>query len=157
MSKLHSFLSSSMRNKYTVNLSDSAVLTLMIGKLNPELDKLLRQYHSSTYAYLTAYNPHSTTLTTAENELRHRQLEKIVVERGFQYLTGLSIPESGDWEPEHCIFAFNMSRAVTRELCQLYDQDAAVVGDWGSAPKLFFTNPSLREDFLAIIQNCVLD
>lgn len=146
-----------MRTKYTVHLNGGSTLTLLIGKQNPQLDTLLRQNQSSTYAYLTACNPFSSTLSTEENLVRHNALLKDVSDLGYTHLVGLSIPETGDWDPEICIFVFNMSRTVTRELCQKYDQDAALVGDWGSPPKLFFTNPSLREDFINLLHNCVLE
>jgi hypothetical protein len=157
MSKIHSFLSYSMRNIYTVDLPDGINLPFFIGKPNPDLDSLLRQHHASTYAYLTAYNPRSTTLSNEENQARQTELENLIREMNIEFLTGKSYPEAGEWDPEVCVFAFNMSRAVARDLCNRYEQDAAVVGDWGSSPKLFFTDPTLRQDFVTLIQNCVLE
>lgn len=157
MSKIHSFLAYSMRNIYSVEVPNGSTIQFFIGKQNPDLDMLLRQHHASTFAYLTAYNPRSTTLSAEENQRRQAELEDLVKAKGIEYLTGKSYPESGEWEPEVCIFAFNMSRTLARDLCNQYEQDASVVGDWGSAPKLFFTNPALREDFVTLIQNCVLD
>lgn len=157
MSKIHSFLAYSMRNIYTVDLPTGENIKFFIGKPNPELDALLRQHHATTFAYLTAYNPRSTSLSVEENERRQTELESQIKALGMDYLTGQSYPESGEWEPEVCIFAFNMSRSIARDLCNEYEQDAAVVGDWGSAPKLFFTNPALREDFVTLIQNCVVE
>lgn len=78
-------------------------------------------------------------------------------QRGFAYLTGKAIPDTGEWEPETCVFAFDMPRATVLDLCQTFAQDGAVVGELGSSPKLMFTHPKLREDFKALLQSCVLD
>jgi hypothetical protein len=146
-----------MRNIYSVDLPDGTTIRFHIGKPSQELDALLLKHHASTYAYLTAYNPRSTSLTVEENSLRQAELESLAKELKMDYLTGKSYPENGEWEPEVCIFAFNMSRTVARDLCNRYEQDAAVVGDWGSSPKLFFTDATLRQDFVTLIQNCVLE
>jgi hypothetical protein len=146
-----------MRTSYTIDISDGSSLILSIGLPNPELDLLLRRFQASSYAYLTAYNPNSTSLTLAENQLRHEQLCQDLEQRGFRYLTGRAIPDADTWEPEVCIFVFNMSRIVVQEVCQTYAQDGALVGDWGSEPKLLFTNPQLRADFLTLMNSCVLD
>jgi hypothetical protein len=157
MSKLHNFLSASMRTRYTVDLPSGDLLTLNIGLPNPEIDRLLNQFQASTYAYLTAFNPQSTSLSPAENWQRHQQLCRQLSQSGFTFLTGKAIPASAEWEPEICIFAFDMARAAVLDICQSYAQDGAVVGEHGSAPKLMFTNPGLREDFKILLHSCVLD
>jgi hypothetical protein len=157
MSKLHAFFTASMTTRYTVDLPDASHLTLTIGAPSPDADHLLSQNHAGSYAYLTAFNPQSTTLSMDENNQRHLQLCKEITQRGFTYLTGKAIPDAGEWEPETCVFAFDMPRATVLELCQAYAQDGAVVGELGSAPKLMFTHPKLREDFKALLQSCVLE
>ncbi|MBA4383838.1 MAG: hypothetical protein C0410_03815 [Anaerolinea sp.] len=157
MSKLHAFFTASMTTRYTVDLPDGSHLTLSIGVPDPELDNLLSQFKACSYAYLTAYNPQSTTLSTDENMKRHQQLCSELDQRGFNYLTGKAIPDTGEWEPETCVFVFDMLRSTVLELCQAYAQDGAVVGELGSAPKLMFTHPKLREDFKKLLQSCVLD
>lgn len=146
-----------MHNRYTIDLPDKSILTLQIGIHNPSLDKLLSDNHCNTFAYLTAFNPRSTTFNKDENQLRQEKLVKDIESLGFSYLTGLSFPESGEWEPEVCAFVYNLPRTTTWDLCIKYQQDAAVVGDRGGSPKLFFTNETLREDFLNLLHNCVLD
>jgi hypothetical protein len=157
MQKLHSFLASCMHTRYTVELPDGPPLTLTIGTHSPDVDRLLRHSHASTYAYMTAYNPQSTSLLPADNQQRHLSLCHDLQQRNISFLLGSAIPITGAWEPEVCVFAFNMSRTVVLDLCQHYDQDGAIVGDWGSAPKLLFTNPQLRADFLNLLHSCVLD
>lgn len=157
MSKLHAFFTASMTTRYTVDLPGEHSLTLSIGVPSAEVDRLLTNHQASHFAYLTAYNPQSTTLSTEENLQRHQELCGEIEARGFSYLTGKAIPDTGEWEPETCVFAFDMPRAVVLELCQKYAQDGAVVGELGSAPKLMFTHPKLREDFKHLLQSCVLD
>ena len=156
MSKLHTFFTASMTTRYTIELPNGASLTLSIGVPETELDDLLSHHQAASYAYLTAYNPQSTTLSADENEQRHLQLCREINQRGYRYLIGKAIPDTGEWEPETCVFAFDMPRSVVLELCQAYAQDGAVVGEHGSAPKLMFTNPKLREDFRNLLQSCVL-
>jgi hypothetical protein len=157
MSKLHVFFTASMTTRYTIDLPEGSHLTLTIGAPSSEVDLLLSQHHAGSYAYLTAYNPQSTTLSADDNLQRHLQLCRELDQRGFTYLTGKAIPDTGEWEPETCIFAFDMPRSTVLELCQEYAQDGAVVGELGSAPKLMFTHPNLREDFKKLLQSCVLD
>jgi hypothetical protein len=157
MSKLHAFFTASMTTRYTIDIHGEKSITLSIGVPDPELDKLLSHYQANSYAYLTAYNPQSTTLNTDENLQRHQRLCREIDQRGFRYLTGKAIPDTGEWEPELCVFAFDMPRSTVLELCQEYAQDGAVVGEHGVGPKLMFTNPKLREDFKALLQSCVLE
>ncbi|PKN98981.1 MAG: hypothetical protein CVU42_08915 [Chloroflexi bacterium HGW-Chloroflexi-4] len=157
MSKLHTFFTASMTTRYTIELPDGSLLTLSIGVPETKLDDLLTYHQAARYAYLTAYNPQSTTLSAEENQQRNQQLCRELDQRGFRYLIGKAIPDTGEWEPELCVFAFDMPRIVVLELCQAYAQDGAVVGELGSAPKLMFTNPKLREDFKALLQSCVLE
>jgi hypothetical protein len=157
MSKLHAFFTASMTTRYTVDLPTGTTITLSIGAPSTEVDKLLNQNHAKEYAYLTAYNPQSTTLSAEENNARHLILCQEVTRLGFRFLTGKAIPDAGEWEPEMCVFAFDMPRSTVLKLCQSYAQDGAVVGEIGSAPKLMFTHPKLREDFKALLQSCVLD
>ncbi|MDO9122531.1 MAG: DUF3293 domain-containing protein [Anaerolineaceae bacterium] len=153
MSKLHAFITASMTTRYTLETPDGRQLTLSIGVSNAELDNLLLQHQAKCYAYLTAYNPQSTTLSTVENEQRHQQLCRELDQRGFRYLTGKAIPDTGEWEPETCVFVFDMPHSVVLELCQAYAQDGAVVGAFESVPKLMFTNPKLLEDFRILLHS----
>ncbi len=157
MSRLHSFLSSCMRTRYEVDVPDLGSVALAIGQPNPAIDDVLRRYQADAYAYLTAYNPQSTTLSDAENQQRHEELCRVLSEAGYAYLTGKAVPESDAWQPETCVFVPGMTRARVREVCERYRQDGAVVGELGSAPKLLFTDPRLRDDFRALLRGCVLD
>jgi hypothetical protein len=151
MSKLHSFITASMTTRYTIDIPGETPLTISIGVPNTDLDNLLSQQQANSYAYLTAYNPQSTTLSTVENEQRHQQLCSEWDQRGFRYLTGKAIPDTGEWEPETCVFIFDMPHSVVLELCQAYAQDGAVVGALESVPKLIFTNPKLLEEFRILL------
>lgn len=157
MSKLHTFFTASLTTRYTIDLPDGRSLTFSIGVPEAELDDLLSDHQATSYAYLTAYNPQSTTLSAEENDKRHQQLCRELDQRGFYYLIGKAIPDTDEWEPELCVFVFDIPRIVVLELCHTYAQDGAVVGELGSAPKLMFTNPKLREDFKTLLQSCVLD
>jgi len=157
MSRLDVFIAASMTTRYTVDLPDGSLLTLTLGVPDGALDRLLCSYQAINFAYLTAHNPQSSTLSADENEQRHLKLCHELDQQGFHYLTGKAIHDAGEWIPEHCVFAFNMSRSSALKLCQAYDQDGAVVGELGSAPKLMFTHPKLREDFKTLLQSCVLE
>lgn len=87
MSRLHSFLSSCMRTRYEVDVPDLGSVALAIGQPSAAIDDVLRRYGADTYAYLTAYNPQSTTLSDAENRRRHEELCRVLSEAGYAYLT----------------------------------------------------------------------
>lgn len=146
-----------MHTVYSVDLPDKSVLQFSIGSPNPDLTVLLDQFHAKSFAYITAYNPHSTTLTPEENQLRQQELLRVLQSRNYAFLTGQSIPEGGAWEPEQCAFVFDLPVNITRELCLLYQQDAAVIGYRGDIPKLLFTSDALRQDFVFLLNHCVLD
>ncbi len=146
-----------MRTRYEVDVPEAGAIALAIGQPNSALDDLLRHYGVDTYAYLTAFNPQSTTLSDDDNRVRHEQLCRGLSVSGYTYLTGKAIPDTDAWEPETCVFVPGMSRAAVREVCERYQQDGAVVGELGTAPKLLFTDPRLRDDFRALLHRCVLD
>lgn len=144
-----------MHNHYAITLPDQTILTMFIGKPNPALDTLLAENQAFSYAYLTAFNPELTTLTPEKNQIRQDSLLNELDIRGYHYLAGSSFPEDGAWLPEECAFVFDLPRSVTSELCQKFNQDAAVIGELGDTPKLFFTNPALSSDFMQLVQNCL--
>ena len=157
MSKLHNFLSASMRTQYTVDVPDEESIILHLGIQNPDLDRLLHQNHAKTYAYITAYNPNSSSLSKKENQQRHQQLCQELDQREFNYLLGKNIPDTDEWEPETCLLIFNISRPKVQKICQSFEQDAAVIGELGFAPKIFFTNQNLQEEFRTLMNSCVVD
>ncbi len=49
-------------------------LSIRIGQLHPDLDKLLASNGCTAYAFITAYNPASQVLSDIENMARHEML-----------------------------------------------------------------------------------
>ena len=95
MTKLYSFISASMHNHYAITLPDQTILTMFIGKPNPALDTLLAENQAFSYAYLTAFNPQSTTLTPEENQIRQDQPAKRI---GYPWIPlSCRIVLSGRW------------------------------------------------------------
>lgn len=131
-------LAACLRTSYHIHLSTGAALTLRIGARSPALDALLLQYQAQTFAYLTAYNPRSTTLDAHTNRERHARLLADIRQLGLRYLPGTATSDKLLWEPERCLFVPDLAIADLHALGAKYQQDVAVVGQGGAAPRLFF-------------------
>lgn len=109
---------------------------ILIGQINEELNTYLAKENLSSWAFITAENPHSTNLPMEENEYRNSQLEKIIQKQSYMYIKGKGIPKDKNWNPENSYLVMNMSKAKAKELCTKFEQNAFIFGEIDKAPEL---------------------
>lgn len=117
-------------------------LTIEIGKLNQDLDKLLLKHNSNEWAFITAYNPYSRVLTEEENKVLHNKLKELTE----KYVTfeGYGVGQDPTWEPELSLFIIGISKDDASEIGKKFEQNAIVYGVVNNPPELLILNEELN-------------
>jgi len=111
-------------------------LSLRIGQKNQTLEEFLIDNNEFTWAFISAYNPFSQSLSEMENKARHKQLTIWLKAKGFRYSTGYGVPSNLDWQPEKSVFVIGISKLKAIELGNELEQNAVIFGNLGKAPEL---------------------
>jgi hypothetical protein len=104
-------------------------LSLRIGARSAELDALLAVHGVGTWAYVTAFNPGSVSLTAVENSARQRQLEHTVMDMGLVSYPGQGVGDDRRWPPEPSLLVLGIAREAASHLGRQYGQLAIVYGE----------------------------
>ena len=117
-------------------------LTIEIGKLNQDLDKLLLKHNSNEWAFITAYNPYSRVLTEEENKVLHNKLKELTE----KYVTfeGYGVGQDPTWEPELSLFIIGISKGDASKIGKEFEQNAIVYGEVNNPPELLILNEELN-------------
>ena len=111
-------------------------ICFMAGSRNRRLDALLARHDATRWAFITAWNPGSRTLSKPENARRHAELRAAVTEAGLEALDGEGVGEDPSWLPEESLLILDISRGKAISLGQRFGQLAIVVGRRGQASAL---------------------
>lgn len=111
-------------------------LRVHVGDTHAELDELLGDHDTDTWAYITAWNPGSELLSPLENHERQKQLEAELRQAGFTFFRGSGVPDGDDWDAEESALVVGISRAEAVRLGGSYEQNAIVFGCSGAAAEL---------------------
>jgi hypothetical protein len=101
-------------------------IKIKIGQIDENLERMLDERSLEEWAFITAYNPHSVSLTENENASRHQQLQNDV--SSFTYFEGDGVGEDPTWEPEKSLLILGLNRESAIELGLKYGQNAIVIG-----------------------------
>ena len=106
---------------YEISIDDK-IKYIKIDALHPWLD----DYKS--WAYITAYNPHSQLMSKQENTARNNQLLKDIQNLKLNYVLGISYEaDTYDWE-EYGFLIFDISLPQAKRLASRYEQRAFIFG-----------------------------
>jgi len=111
---------------------------LRIGQSNPVFDLWLAENKVHQFAFITAWNPQSQSLSMEENTRRNQELEKEFYLISIKILPGLGIGDDSDWPPEASCCALNISPEQAVALGRKFDQNALVFGRKGEVPALWW-------------------
>ena len=111
-------------------------VSIRIGQLTPQLDKLLRFEANDSWAFITACNPFSNELSDTENARRHQQLVRRVAELGYVVFEGAGVPDATDWQPEPSLLILGIVADEAIQLGKEFMQNAVVVGGRGQRAEL---------------------
>jgi hypothetical protein len=121
--------------KFVVDIPGGQIV-LRVTEPNHRIDALLRTCNASTGAFITACNPRSVRLESAENARRHEMLVNRVRKLGHQFFSGRGIGMDGDWPPEESVFIVAIKRSGALELGRDCGQNAIVFKEVGRSPEL---------------------
>jgi hypothetical protein len=108
-------------------------IDLRIGQHNPEADTLLKECGVTDAAFVTAWNPGSVRLSSAENDRRQQSLEEQIQSAGFRFLRGRGKGTDPSWIPEESVFIFGIPRRLAVALSSQFGQFAIVWHEVGKA------------------------
>lgn len=131
-----------VRTTYRATVDDE-VVELRIGRTNEAMDRVLARHGAAAWAFVTAYNPHSTLLADDENDARQDALAKELDEENRTCFSGQGVPDVAGWPSEKSLLVVGMTRDEARALGAAHGQYAVVCGEHGSAAELVFcTRPA---------------
>lgn len=117
-------------------------LIIKIGKLNQCIDKLILQYNSNEWAFITAFNPYSNVLTEKENQLRHHKLKELT--KNYVTFEGHGVGEDPTWDPELSLLIIGISKDEALIIGKQFEQNAIVYGKINETPQLLILNSELK-------------
>ena len=123
------------RTTYTVKFPP---LKIRVGEENESLNVFCFDNNVYTWAFISAWNPRSQTLSKAENELRHQSLLTKVRNLGLRYCEGWGIDDRGEWPAEQSLFVLDLKERRALELARHFEQNAIVCGVFNQVPRLVF-------------------
>jgi hypothetical protein len=128
-------LNAYLTTKYLVHTPKGETI-ILIGKRHPEIDPFVENLELKSWAYITAYNPHSELLPKEANQQRQGDLKKTIQDTGLSYFEGEGIGTDETWEPEPSVFIPGITEDVAIRLGEKYGQNAIVFGKYREAAQL---------------------
>ena len=113
-------------------------LALRIDEANPALDRLLSERGVATWAFITAFNPHSQPKSEDENSAADVRLHETLAAAGYATLAADAVSDDARWPVERGWMVLGISRKRACELGREFAQNAVVWGERGAAPVLVF-------------------
>lgn len=111
-------------------------LTLLIDQPSQALDLAHRRHRSDCSAFITACNPYSAELTSAENELRQQSLANELRSRSLAFVDGLGQHPSNGWAGEPSFLVFGLTLEAAKTLCTRLEQNGFVWSGADAVPRL---------------------
>lgn len=112
------------------------VIEIRVNRRNPELDEVLAQCGSTTWGFVTAWNPGSVPLSLEENRRRQATLVRATSEMCKQTWPGRGVPDAGDWIPEESLLVADLTADEALRLGRRFGQLAVVWGEVGHPARL---------------------
>jgi hypothetical protein len=111
-------------------------ITIRIGEIAP--------IDADSWAFITACNPGSKPLPTAENGQRMARLESDVRAAGFELWHGEAVSRDGSWPEEPSLLVLDIDEATACGLGRRFGQAAIVFADRAKAARLIWLDDSVR-------------
>jgi hypothetical protein len=112
------------------------VIRLKVGKYLHSLEELHNEYQCTTSALITACNPRSQLLSTAENDTRMLTLTGAVEKLGYRHLPAVGRDPSGKWPNEPSLWIAGLTRNEAGKLASRVEQYGFLWVDKDATPHL---------------------
>lgn len=99
---------------------------LRINQVSKELQAIMKHHQADTAAYLTAFNPYSSTVTTEQNIDAQCALEAELKELGLSTYGGAGKDPSGHWPAEKSVLVLGIPLAEADRMATRYRQNGFV-------------------------------
>jgi hypothetical protein len=119
-------------------LLEAQQFVLKIDIYSASLRDLHTEFHVTSSAFITAYNPRSKIYSQAQNVIWQDQLEKDLRSAGFIIINGIGHDPDKQWPGEPAFLVIGISLNDARALGQKYEQNAIVYSQQDAIPKLEF-------------------
>lgn len=107
---------------------------IKIGGISVEFESYMEKENTSSWAFITAYNPMSRVLSPEENISRNEDLESKI--KGYPYLHGAGRDPEGEWTPERSFLILDIKLEEATALAKEFEQKAIVYGEKGGVAEL---------------------
>jgi hypothetical protein len=114
----------------------TGTIEIRIGKVCPELDQVCKDNGSTSWCFITAWNPGTERPELEENDRRNIALRSDLTAVGCEVYDGCGVGEDPSWKPEESFLALGISEEDGAELGRRYGQYAIVVGEPGAPARL---------------------
>lgn len=113
-------------------------VTIQIGQHTPELDRLLENHPTKSWAFISASNPRSHPASEHNNQKRHKELVNAC--EPYQIFEALGEPCDQSWKAEISLLVLGIDQRNALLLCQQFDQNAVVFAEAGKRARLLFNS-----------------
>ena len=129
------FKSAYLSTTYRAFIDDENQLDIIVGQANHALDQLLSSRGADSYAFITAWNPFSKTVSEEQNHIANEALKSELGQ--YSVYEGIGIPKQpSKWEGEQSFLILGINRDEATRLGTKYEQNAIIYGEAGSEPVL---------------------
>lgn len=123
------------RTTYLATTPDG-ILRIRPNQRNILVDSLLRAFEKKTYAFITAYNPHSTVQSDEKNAASHLDLCKRLMSKGYVFFEGEGCADG--WPSEKSVFILGIDKKQAIKLGSAFNQNAILFGKRAERPTVLW-------------------
>lgn len=135
--EFHALAAAYKKTLYAVQIGGETV-NIRVGNHTPSITALLQKYQQTTWALITAHNPHSQLTDTAQNTRQTLALEKAIQQLARPYLSAVNIDPQGNWPDENSFFIIGINQTQAITLGQRFHQNAILFGTLTTQPHLIW-------------------
>jgi hypothetical protein len=122
----------------------SNIIDVRAGERSPSLDRWLETQGVDSWAFVTAWNPHSAPLSLEDNNQRQAALCAELGREGLAWVPGEGVSEDGHWR-EPSVMITQVTFPWAEALGARYGQNAIVIGRRHSPAAIIFTDICLSQ------------
>lgn len=115
-----------------------AGITLIPGEPCAILGQLTSGFDEKGYAFITAWNPGSEPVSSAQNRKQNSLLEERITQGRYIYFEGKGIPREEGWEPEDSYLILGIKKNEALALGKEFGQRAILCGHGSEKTELLF-------------------
>ncbi len=123
--------------RYRVALPDGDIWFRPHEK-TPELNEFTLRCQAKSWVFMTAYNPYSQLLPSAENEKRQRLLRDVLAMLGYDFYPAEGVGDTSQWPPEPSLFIVGLPAQKAIALGRVFEQHAVILCNVDGLPEIVF-------------------